>query len=190
MSTVARKTDRFVLAGTVAIGAALFACFQIANAEEPKYPGAQLQLSEEEASFVDNAAKGGNAEVLEAKLAQEKTANEKVRAAAEQLEKDHAAANEKLRKIVASRGARLPKEPAEERKAVMEQLKEKEGRAFDQHYLRGQVEAHRKSIEMFEKQAKEGKNPQLRAFANAQLPTLRHHLEMMQELERTHTASK
>jgi putative membrane protein len=190
MSTVVRKADRVLLAGLVTIVVTLVACFAIANAEEPNKAAGKLQLSPEDAQFVQQAAKGGNAEVMEAKLAQKKAENEKVKAAAEQLEKDHTAANERLRQIVESHGVQVPKDPAEAREPAMELLRDKSGRAFDQEYVRGQVAAHKRTIELFEKQARDGKNPQLKAFANGQLPTLKHHLEMMQELERMQTASK
>jgi putative membrane protein len=185
MSTVVRKADLLLKAGIVTIVVTLVALFAVANAAE-----SGKQLSSADAQFVEKASRAGNTEVLEARLALKQGSNEKVKEAARQLEMDHNAANEKLQKIAAARGKQVSRDPAEERKTELDQLRNATGQQFDREYVRTQVVAHRNSVELFEKQAKEGEDPELKAFAAEVLPTIKHHLEMMKELERKQTASK
>ena len=52
------------------------------------------------------------------------------------------------------------------------------GAEFDQAYMDEMVKDHEKDIAAFEQQAQAGQDPELRAFAEEALPTLREHLEL------------
>jgi putative membrane protein len=45
------------------------------------------------------------------------------------------------------------------------------------------IDAHRRTIDLFERTEAETNNPQVKTFAGNTLPTLKHHLEMMQALD-------
>jgi putative membrane protein len=51
------------------------------------------------------------------------------------------------------------------------------GAVFDRTYVTDLVAAHRKSIALFENEVKIGTNGQIKAWAQATLPTLREHLK-------------
>jgi putative membrane protein len=48
-----------------------------------------------------------------------------------------------------------------------------------------QVSAHKDAVSLFERYAKGGDDPKLKDWASKMLPTLRHHLEMAQNLGKT-----
>lgn len=57
------------------------------------------------------------------------------------------------------------------------------GAAFDRGFIDAQVKAHQEAIALFEKQAKDGDDNDLQAFAEKHLPGLRSHLKQAQELQ-------
>ena len=54
----------------------------------------------------------------------------------------------------------------------------KKGADFDKAYSAFMVEEHEKVISEFKKEASDGKNVDLKAWAAGKLPALQHHLEM------------
>ena len=50
----------------------------------------------------------------------------------------------------------------------------------DDRYIADQIRAHRDAIALYRAEATGGTDPELREFARDQLPTLEHHLEMLQ----------
>jgi putative membrane protein len=139
-------------------------------------------LSAEDRQFVEKAGAGGLAEVQEAGLAKEKAASADVKRAADELKKDHEAANAELKRITVPYGVELPKEPTQDRKELLERLRKLSGAEFDREYLRAGMAAHEKTIALFEKTAKETRNSDIRRFAMNTLPTLKKHLNMTKEL--------
>jgi putative membrane protein len=51
------------------------------------------------------------------------------------------------------------------------------------------VTDHENSVELFERQAQSGQDPDLRAFAEESLPTLREHLQLAEEIRAQVTAA-
>ena len=51
------------------------------------------------------------------------------------------------------------------------------------------VEDHEKDIELFEQQVESGEDPDLRAFAEETLPTLREHMELAKQVQSQITAA-
>jgi len=64
------------------------------------------------------------------------------------------------------------------------------GDKFDKKYLGTIIDAHKKSIKAFEKESKSGEDTELKSFATNTLPTLKHHLDMAQSVEREMKNSK
>jgi putative membrane protein len=133
-------------------------------------------------SFYDNAAEGGIAEVELGKLAQEKGTSAAVKEFGAMMVKDHSAANMKLKAVAAKKGVELPTKPGMMQMATKTKLEVLSGGTFDKSYIRGMVDDHQKDIALFEKEAKEGKDADAKAFATATLPTLRTHLKHVQEI--------
>jgi len=58
------------------------------------------------------------------------------------------------------------------------------GSDFDKRYIDRQVQDHRKTIDLFEKEASQGGNAELKQFAQQTLPTLRSHLSQAESIDR------
>jgi putative membrane protein len=61
-------------------------------------------------------------------------------------------------------------------------LKSFKGTDFSSRYDSDQLSGHKDAVSLFERYAKAGDNPKLKDWADKTLPTLRHHLEMAQDL--------
>jgi putative membrane protein len=54
---------------------------------------------------------------------------------------------------------------------------------FDQEYMDDMVKDHEKDVAAFEKEAKDGKDADVKSWASKTLPTLKKHLKMAQDTQ-------
>ncbi|KWF22756.1 DUF4142 domain-containing protein [Burkholderia pseudomultivorans] len=136
-----------------------------------------------DAEFVDQAALAGKSEVQASQLALKQAKSPDVRAFAQRMIADHGKANAKLRQIASSKG--ITPQTVQVSDPDVEALRGKSDHDFDVAYVAAVgPEAHRKAVALFDGEARNGKDAELRAFARSTLPTLKHHLSMAQALER------
>ncbi len=146
-------------------------------------PGIAKAPKGTDAEFVDKAAMAGKAEVQASQLALKQAQSADVRAFAKRMVADHGKANAKLNEIAARKGIKPQVEQISD--PDVEALRGKSGHDFDTAYLAAAgPDAHQKAVALFEDEARDGKDAQLRAFAQSTLPTLKHHLSMAQTLAR------
>ena len=137
-----------------------------------------------DAAFMKKAAESGLAEVEASKIASTKAANTQVKGFATQMVDDHTKANDELKALAASKDVKLPAEPGMADKAKIKLLDGRDGTSFDKHYADSWgVKAHEDTVRLFEKEAKDGKDADVKAWAEKTLPALRHHLEMAKDLK-------
>lgn len=144
-------------------------------------PGARAgkgDLARADRDFVTDAAMAGLAEVESSRLAVRKATSPAVRQFAQRMIDDHGSANTELTTFAQSRGMTLPTEIDRSHRKALDGLDKRSGEDFDRAYMKMQVADHEKSVSRFEKQAKGGKDPELRQWAESKLPVLREHLQM------------
>lgn len=139
-------------------------------------------LSRVDKNFVEEATEGGAKEVQLGQLATEKASSDQVKKFGKHMVEDHSKANNELMQIVRGKDVRVEGEAEAKEKKAMEKLRNASGAEFDRKYMQQMVKDHEKQVKLFEKEAKDGKDPQLKAFAEKQLPTLREHLKMARNL--------
>ncbi|HEY3740096.1 MAG TPA: DUF4142 domain-containing protein [Bryobacteraceae bacterium] len=132
---------------------------------------AGASLNSQDKSFVDEAAKAGMSEVHMGKLGMEKASAPDVRAFSQRMINDHTKANDELTGIATRKGLSMPGDHN-----MPGMLNVKSGASFDHAFAKQAVEDHEKAVALFEKEAAEGSDPDLKAFARRTLPTLRSHL--------------
>jgi putative membrane protein len=132
--------------------------------------------------FAMKAAGGGLEEVHLGKLAADQAASPEVKQLAQRLVQDHTKANQELLSIAEKKDIDVPKELDDMHEDVVELFSKLEGASFDREYVRYQVMHHEMDTAAFAVQAREGEDPDLKAFAAKQLPLLRGHLQLLREL--------
>jgi putative membrane protein len=136
----------------------------------------------EVSEFVKQAAAGGEFEIRSSKLALKQSKSEDVKRIAQRLIDDHTKAGEELKSTVkqADVKAKIPEKLDQKHQAMMDDLKKTKGTAnFDKVYLDQQLSAHQDAIALFSGYAESGDNDKLKSFAEATLPTLQEHQQMV-----------
>ncbi|MFP5406586.1 MAG: DUF4142 domain-containing protein [Gammaproteobacteria bacterium] len=137
--------------------------------------------------FIEKAARGGMAEVEMGRLAQQKATNEQVKQFGARMVADHSKANDELKQIAASKGVQVPTSLDKKHKKTMDELQKLSGAEFDRQYMKHMVADHKEDVSEFQKEAKSGKDEDIKAFAAKTLPVLQDHLKMA---ESTYNAVK
>jgi putative membrane protein len=129
--------------------------------------------------FIRKAAEAGAREVEAGKLATEKAANAEVRGFAKQMVDDHTKSNAELLALVSPLAPAPAQTPAAE-----STLSGVSGSAFDRAYMAKMVLDHQAAVELFEAEARDGKDDALRKWAAQLLPTIRGHLDKARALQK------
>jgi putative membrane protein len=135
--------------------------------------------------FVTKAASGGMAEVELGKIGQMKGTNPEVKTFSERLVTDHTKANDELKTAAREAGVEVPAKPDAEAQKHIDMFREYKGENFDRDFVKHMVSDHEKDVALFERAARECKNPKLKEFATRTLPTLKEHLAVAKKLQET-----
>jgi putative membrane protein len=133
-------------------------------------------VDKHDAEFIRKAAEGNLDEIQTAHLALQRSQDPQIRAFAERLANDHAKANADLQKIATAKGVELPKSVTPHEDHINQRLLEKSPEKFDREVVDHWVKDHKKDIKEYDSEAKKAKDPQVKQYAMAQLPTLQEHL--------------
>jgi putative membrane protein len=128
-------------------------------------------LSSADKAFIKDAAKGGMMEVAMGRVAQKDASNSEVKNFGARMVKDHSKANEDLKAIAKEENVEWPGE------------KEAGKWKSDKDYMDAMVKDHEKDLAAFEKEAKNGSDPNVKSFADKTAKTVREHLEMAKEID-------
>ncbi len=134
-----------------------------------------------DSEFVQKAASGGMLEVRLGQLAATKASNPAVRQFGERMVQDHTKANKQLMSTLTAERIRPPMAMLDKHVEMFNHLAKLSGAEFDRAYMKHMVEDHKEDVAMFEKEAKNGKDAKVKAFAEETLPTLKEHLKLAEQ---------
>jgi putative membrane protein len=131
--------------------------------------------------FIIMASIGNLQEVNSGQLATQKGSSPDVKSFGKMMVMDHQQAQQKLLQLAKTKGYQIPPEATT---GIMPDLKLKNATdAFDRLYIHSMLADHRNTVQMFETYAVTGKDPDVKAFAQQTLPTLRAHLAAVKALD-------
>ena len=138
--------------------------------------------------FVDKVAVSNKFEIDTSQLALKYGKGEDVKKFAQQMIDDHTKAGENFKAAVKEAGIEQPADSLDMgHQATYAKLRVFTTEAgFDASYLSAQLDAHKDAVALFRDYAANGPTPSLKAFAEKTLPTLEHHLKMVEELNAKH----
>lgn len=151
----------------------------------------QATLSDLDKEFMTQAAQGGMAEVKLGQLAAQRAVSKQVKQYAQDMIKEHTQANNELMTIAARKGVTLPTDVNAEQKALRTRLGQIPGQRFDQVYMsEAGVKSHAQQAALFRREAQQGQDPDVKAFAAKVLPTVEEHLQMARAMSSTAGANQ
>lgn len=141
---------------------------------------AQSAATEKDSKFAKEAAEASLKEIKLGQLAQAKGASPEIKKLGEMMVADHTKANNELMALAKRKGIALPTElSAKEQEGYLDMAK-KSGTDFDKAYADCMVKDHKKAVDLFKDEAKNGDDGELKTWAAKTEPTLEHH-KMMSE---------
>jgi putative membrane protein len=161
-----RHTWSGILA-VVAIAAVVVA--QPLRADEPK--------DNPDTKFVKEANQISLAEIQLGKLAQQKSVNAAIKKYGEKLAQDHTRMNEELGALARKKNITLSKELDSSERQHVDRMSKMSGSEFERAFTKHMIDGHEKAIEKFEMAKKNGRDPDVRAWAEKRIETLKEHLE-------------
>lgn len=147
-------------------------------------PSVPPSVSKADQDFVVNTANAGMTEIQAGQLAQQKGMSKDVKEYGAMMVKDHTEAADKLKAVAASKNLTLPTAISPEMQSNIDDLQKKEGKDFDKAYIDMMVSDHKKVINAFNDESKNGSDADIRAFANSTIHTLQHHLDEAEKCNR------
>lgn len=148
-----------------------------------KTAGSLLKVDKDDADFAVTAANGGMAEVALGQLAQQKATSPDVKAFGAKMITDHTKANNQMMALAKQKNITLPAAIGNDEQKIMDDLSKKTGKDFDKAYVKAMVDDHDKDVKEFEKESKDGKDADVKAFATATLPVLKMHQTMIKAID-------
>ena len=134
-------------------------------------------------SFVTEAAQGGMTEVELGKLASQNAQDPEVKKFGQMMVTDHTKANDELKAVAGKRNFKLPTDLGSSNQSTVDKMKGLKGADFDKQYVDDMVSDHETDVSMFQKQAENGTDPDIKAFAAKTLPTLQKHLDAIKAIQ-------
>jgi putative membrane protein len=176
--TVTLKTLKPLLAGLATAAALLIGARSAAAGPEaeplppPQSPDAKFAAAASAANVKELQASGA---------AQGKALSDDVKKFARKMAEDHAKANQELSVLIVKKGMTCSKGSEPETLEALAELRKWSGADFDKRYMAMMVQDHRSCLRLYEAQAKEGEDPELKELAEKRLPMLKEHLKLAEE---------
>jgi putative membrane protein len=136
-------------------------------------------------TFVKKASAAGLAEVNLGALGERFAQNVAVKRFAAQMVIDHRRANEELTALANRKSLTMAKTMDDKHEQKFKELSKMSGSEFDSAFMRCMVMDHELAVKLFESASKNCDDENLKDWAGRTLPTLKKHLEMARNVDKT-----
>jgi putative membrane protein len=137
--------------------------------------GHDNDLSKMDREFIIQASYANNAEVSAGAVATVKGSDTSVRSFGSHMVAEHTTAQSELKTLADKWKIETPTTPDSAHIAMMKKMEPLQGYSFDTAYMKSQVKDHIAAMELFQREATNGENRQLRDYANKYLPHIKMH---------------
>jgi putative membrane protein len=143
---------------------------------KPAPMGEKVALPGTDQSFLQKAAEMNHYEIALGKIAERASSNPEIRKIAQDIVRNHTAANQQLEKLAASKGVTLPSAASQAQQQKIASLESKTGEQFDKAFLQDQLQSAQQSISTFERERSRTADPEIKSWADSMIPRLKNHL--------------
>jgi putative membrane protein len=178
------KTKLLLLTG-VSLIATPFILTSPVTAAEPLAAVAPKGDAADDGLFLASAAYAGTGEIKFSDYAEGRTKREPVKTFATAMVNDHKEMAKQLQTVADKVKVKLPDDLTAEQQTTFEKLKKANDADFDRMYMDTMVSDHRMAVAVFEKAASSSQHPDVKAFATANLPHLKTHLQKAEEIAKS-----
>jgi len=161
---------------------ALLGCFLLVASVGWAQNRAETKAEGSDEHFAFKASEDGMAEVDHGNLASQRAHAREVKEFAQRMVTDHGKANTELLAIANRKQMKVAPDMGAKHRAMQQKLSAMSGDDFDRHYMKHMVEGHEAAVKLFKTEAKNGKDADLRSFAEKTLPTIEEHLKMARSI--------
>ncbi|HPH90512.1 MAG TPA: DUF4142 domain-containing protein [Ferruginibacter sp.] len=130
-----------------------------------------------DADFAVKMADAGMFEVEMGKLALQNASSPKVKEYAQMMIDEHTKANNELMEAARTKNITLPAGLSDKCQKKFGELSEKKGKDFDKEYMSAMVDDHEEVLDVLNKQAENGNDADLKAWAQSKVGGIKQHLE-------------
>jgi len=134
-----------------------------------------------EQDFVTLAAQTDMTEAHLGQLAQSQGSSQAVKDLGQMLTTDHTSDYTQLSTIATKAGLTVPKGIDATHNKMIAPFEKLKGKAFDHRYAQMMVKGHEQAIAAYKKEASDGQNADLKAYAQQAIPKLEQHLKSAQD---------
>ncbi|HVP78330.1 MAG TPA: DUF4142 domain-containing protein [Thermodesulfobacteriota bacterium] len=134
--------------------------------------------------FMMSAARDGIFHVEAGKLAVQRGSSEGVKKFGQHAIEHHTQINDELTQLASKKGVTLPKKMGKKEQEALDKIAKLSGPDFDKAYLEMEIKDHSKDLSAFRKEAKDGKDPDVKAWATKAVAAIEEHLKMARDLSK------
>jgi putative membrane protein len=134
--------------------------------------------------FMMSAARDGIFHVEAGKLAVQRGSSEGVKKFGQHAIEHHTQINDELTQLASKKGVTLPKKMGKKEQEALDKIAKLSGPDFDKAYLEMEIKDHSKDLSAFQKEAKDGKDPDVKAWATKAVAAIEEHLKMARDLSK------
>lgn len=146
--------------------------------------GSMAKLSSGDEKALKDMAQANINEIAAAKIALNKAESSEVKAFAQKMVDDHGDALTKVQTVAKQKDVTLPTEPDAQHKAMADKLEKESGAAFDKMYMENAgTKDHKMVLSKLQSDAKNIKDPDVKALADAHTPVVEQHLKSAEQMK-------
>ena len=142
----------------------------------------RFQGNSPDEQFVLAAADGGMLEVKLGELASKQATSAKCKDFGKKMIKDHTKVNDELKALAGKKQITIPARLTAAKQQQYDSLAALNGEKFDMLYMNMMIASHEETIGLFQNEMNSGQDSDLKKWAGAKIPALKHHLEMAKGL--------
>jgi putative membrane protein len=148
---------------------------------------ALAEPNEQDEAWLAAAHQSNLSEIAAGESAQQNATTEQVREMGATLVEDHTTLDDDLVAVAEELGVDLPDAPTEEQQAILAEVEENEGEAYDAAWVAAQIDGHAATLAAIEEELAEGQDEQVIGLAETARPVVEDHYDHLTELSGTLT---